>query len=155
MTKKFAVILVKNGDINILLNSNKKLFTFDSAQYNILKPYFVSLKEMSSIAGCLYLPDDKRSVQTEVEDRVLLTDDFYWTLVLDETNETCSDFNNLVNSDFFYQISDYFNSPVNYLISSEFNIIDNDTIQWLNRFQYKFIGYEPDIYENVSMDSYS
>lgn len=155
MIKKFAVILVKNGGINILLNSNKKLFNFDSPQYNILKPYLVSLKEMSSIAGCLYLPDDKRSVQTEIDDRVLLIDQFYWVLVLDETNEIGSDFNKLLYSDFFYQISDYFNTPINYLISSQYNIIDSDTVYWLNTFQYKFIGYEPDFYENVSIDSYS
>lgn len=51
-------------------------------------------------------------------------------------------------------IQDDFSQPLDYLISSNYDIKDPDTIKWLDSFQHSFIGYQPDIYENISQDSY-
>ena len=52
-------------------------------------------------------------------------------------------------------IVDDFGQPLEYLISNQYNITDRDTIKWLDLFQDTFIGYQPDIYENISQDSFS
>ena len=55
----------------------------------------------------------------------------------------------------FLMIEDDFDHSLDYIISSEYSIKDPETVEWLNTFQHMFIGYQPDIYENISQDSFS
>lgn len=125
MTRKFAIVLINDNGYDILLKYPGVLFSTLDTEYIEI------------------IQNNKRCHTNTYKDNI------QWIQIKPQNDYIYK------NRDKFIIISDDFSQSLDYLISSEYNIKDSETVEWLNSFQNIFIGYQPDIYDNISQDSFS
>ena len=123
---KFGIIIIHiDNSFSILLNKNSTLFTNSDGL----------VQQLLEINKYNHFRTQK--------------DNIHWIQINNPKNQ------DYIQSDLFKIIQDDFKQPLDYMISNEYNIEDQETRYWLDYFQSMFIGYQPDTYENISQDSYS